>query len=204
MIDFLYSLDRAAFQFFNQTLSNPLGDTLWPLITDYAQLFAIRLLLLLCWVMLLVRGGRRGRTVALLLIPTIVISDQLSSSVIKDLFSRPRPCHAVDGIQVIQSIHLLVDCGPGKSFPSSHAVNNFAAATVLACYYKRWAWAFAGWATLIAVSRVAVGVHFPSDVLGGAIIGTSIAALIVWLWRTIETRILPGSTDRSLIRTTRK
>lgn len=187
-MEFLYSVDKTLFYFINQTLSNPVGDVLWPYITDYAQLAAVRVFLLVVWLFLLVRGGRNGRTVALLLLPTVTLSDQLSSSVIKEIFSRPRPCHTVDGVQVVQAIHLLVDCGPGKSFPSSHAVNNFAVASLFSFVYKKWAWAFLGWASLVALSRVAVGVHYPSDILGGAVIGTAIAACVFWLWKAVENR----------------
>ena len=128
-MDFLYSIDRAIFLFLNQTLSNPVGDVLWPLITDYDKLWPVRIVLGAVWLWLLIRGGRRGRTVAIMLVPLLFLSDKLSSSVIKEIVGRPRPCHEMNGLPIMQSIHLLVDCGPGKSFPSSHAVNNFAEAT---------------------------------------------------------------------------
>jgi undecaprenyl-diphosphatase len=193
MMEFLFSVDKALFHFINQTLSNPVGDLLWPYITDYAQLLAVKLGFLLVWLLLMVRGGREGRTVALLLIPTIALSDQLSSSVIKEFVSRPRPCHSVGGVQIIQAVHLLVDCGPGKSFPSSHAVNNFAAATLFSLVYRKWAWAFLGWASLVALSRVAVGVHYPSDVLGGAVIGIAIGWCMLWIWRSVESWFFKGT-----------
>ncbi len=188
---FLYSLDTAIFHFINQTLSTPLGDLIWPYITDYAQLLPVKIAFVLVWLLLIVRGGRIGRTAALLLIPTIALADQLSSSVIKEIVSRPRPCHTVDGVQVIHAIHLLVDCGPGKSFPSSHAVNNFAAATLFSLLYRKWSWAFFAWASCIALSRVAVGVHYPSDVLGGAIIGIVVASVVYWAWQNVESRLFP-------------
>ena len=191
MIEFLYGIDVALFRFINQTLANPVGDFLWPLITDYDRQLPIRILLIGAWVWLLWKGGIRGRTAALLVIPLIFLSDQLSSTVIKGLINRPRPCHVIDGAQVLQGIHLLVDCGGGKSFPSSHAVNNFAIATLFAWYYSRWKWWFYGWAALVAISRPAVGVHYPSDILGGAIIGTSVALLLIYLWTWIQRRWLP-------------
>ena len=109
----------------------------------------------------MIKGGKRGRTAALLVVLVIVCSDQLSSFVIKPLVNRPRPCHTVEGVPVVENVHLLVGCGGGKSFPSSHAVNNFAVATLFAFFYKRArVWLFL-WAFLVAFSRVAVGVHFP-------------------------------------------
>ena len=190
-MEFLFSIDKSLFIFINQTLSNPVGDALWPFITDYVQFWPVRVILLALWIWLIIRGGRKGRTVALMLIPLIFLSDKLSSAWLKDLVGRPRPCTEVDGVRAIQVIHLLVDCGPGKSFPSSHAVNNFAMATLFSYYYRKWTWAFVAWASLVALSRPAVGVHYPSDILGGALIGAAIAAFMIWTWLNLERRWLP-------------
>ena len=197
MIDFLYSIDKAIFIFINQTLSNPVGDFLWPLITDYNNIWIVRIPLILIWVLLLFKGGRTGRTVAVMIIPMLFLSDKISSAFIKEWVGRARPCHTIDGVPVIQGIHMLVDCGPGKSFPSSHAVNNFAVCTMLSYYYPKWKWWFFGWASLTALSRPAVGVHYPSDILGGAIIGSIIALLVIWTWKNFEQRFLSASHNGS-------
>lgn len=191
MIEFLYSLDVAVFHFINGTLANPVGDYLWPLITDYDRLLPVRILLLALWFLLMIRGGARGRTAALLLIPVLFCADKLSSALIKEFVSRARPCHDAGGIPVVQGIHMLVNCGPGKSFPSSHAVNNFAVATLLSSYYRRWRAGFYGWASLVALSRPAVGVHYPSDILGGAVIGVCVALAVVILWTWTARRFFP-------------
>jgi len=190
-MELLYTVDKAIFLFINQTLSNPVGDTLWPLITDYDKLAVARILLVSAWLLLVVRGGRRGREAALMIIPVILCADTLNSSIIKGLVGRPRPCHEMNGTAVIQGIHLLVDCGPGKSFPSSHAVNNFAAATVFSFYYRKFAWAFAGWAAIVALSRTAVGVHYPSDIIAGGILGIALAAFWIWVWLKIQKTFFP-------------
>ena len=192
MIEFLYSLDVAALHFINGTLANPVGDTVWPLITDYDRFLPVRIVLLATWLFLLVRGGARGRTAALLLIPVIFFSDKISSVVLKELFARPRPCHEIDGLPVVQGLHLLVNCGGGKSFPSSHAVNNTAIAALFSRYYPRGRWAFFSWAGLVALSRPAVGVHYPSDILGGMIIGLLIGLGFVALWTAIQQKYFPG------------
>ncbi len=186
MIEFLYSIDKAIFLFINQTLSNPVGDVLWPIITDYDKFWAIRIPLIIVWLWLLVKGGRAGRTVAIMIIPVIFFADKINSAFIKEWVSRPRPCHEVDGVPIIQGIHMLVDCGPGKSFPSSHAVNNFAVGTVFSYYFPKWKWWFLGWASIVALSRPAVGVHYPSDILAGAVLGTAIALFVIWTWSNLE------------------
>jgi undecaprenyl-diphosphatase len=191
-MELLAAADRGLFLFLNQTISNPVGDYLWPLITDYDRLPLVRVILVGLWVLLLVRGGVRGRTAALLLIPVLVLADQLSSSLIKEWVQRPRPCHSIDGMPVVPGIHLLVNCGGGKSFPSSHAVNNFAVGTLFSFYYPKGRWAFYGWAALVALSRPAVGVHYPSDIIGGAVIGFAVAAFIIWLWTITQRRFFPA------------
>ncbi len=191
MIDFLYSIDRAVFQFINVTLSNPVGDLLWPLITNYDRFLTVRIVVVCVWLWLMIKGGVRGRTAGLLLIAVLFASDKLCNDVIKVLVNRPRPCHDVNGMHVVEPIHLLVGCGPGKSFPSSHAMNNFAVATLFAFYYRRGLWAFAAWASLVALSRPAVGVHYPSDILAGALLGIAVAAGILWIWTMLQRRFFP-------------
>lgn len=190
MTDVLQSADRWLLLSLNHLLGTPPGDLLWPLVTDYDKLWPVRVVLLGAWVWLLVRGGARGRTVALLLVPLLFAADKISSAVVKELVARPRPCHTPGGVAVVEGLRLLVECGPGKSFPSSHAVNNFAVAALFGFYYRRAAWAFFAWAFLVALSRVAVGVHYPSDVLGGAILGIWIAASIIGLWVWLQTRFV--------------
>ncbi len=191
MIDFLYGVDRSVLLFLNRTIANPVLDSLWPLITDYDKLLPVRILLAAIWIWLLVWGGKRGRTAALLLVPLLVIADQLSSVVLKDLFHRLRPCHLVGGVPVVPDLHLLVGCGGGKSFPSSHAVNNFGVAALLGSYYRRGRPWLYGWASLVALSRPAVGVHYPSDILGGAVVGTLIGLGVVAGWTWLQTRYIP-------------
>lgn len=179
MIDVILEWDRELFHFLNTSLATPIGDVLWPAITQYDRFPAVRVALALIWIMLIVKGGRRGRLAALVLVPLILVSDQLNSHVIKDLVGRPRPCHLVNGVRIMNDIRMLVDCGPGFSFMSSHAVNNAAAATVLSHYYPRWTWAFVLWAALVALSRVFVGAHYPLDVVSGALLGAGIAHVMI-------------------------
>jgi undecaprenyl-diphosphatase len=177
--DFLYSLDVGVFYFFNHTIHFDALDAVMVFLTRTDTLH-FRIFYGVVWVVLMVKGGRRGRTVALLLIPIIVASDQLSSSVIKHLVARMRPCFT------LPDVNLLVRCGSGLSFPSSHAVNNFAAATIFSYYYRRWTWAFITYASLVALSRPYVGVHYPSDVVGGAVIGALVCFIILFLWLFVE------------------
>ncbi len=180
MVDFLNSIDITLFHFFNGSVCNSVFDFLMPIITDLnkQRIVLVFVALLLLW--MLIRGRLHVRIAAILLIITIVISDQLNSSLIKYWLVRPRPCHA------LQNVHLLVSCGSGFSFPSSHAVNNFAGALILAFFFPRAKWWFFGFAAIVAFSRVYVGVHYPSDVIGGAIIGLFCAGSVLLVFITLE------------------
>ena len=191
MTEVLYAIDTAIFFFINSTISTPVTDLVWPAVTDYSNHLPVRIILLGVWILLLVRGGKRGRTAAILCVVVLVASDQLSSFVIKPLVDRPRPCHEAGGGPVLHGIRLLVHCGSGKSFPSSHAVNNFAMAMLFSFYYRKWAWAFFAWAALVALSRVAVGVHYPSDIAGGALIGAGVALAVIVTWTKVQERYIP-------------
>ncbi|QES88167.1 phosphatase PAP2 family protein [Rhizosphaericola mali] len=110
---------------------------------------------------------------------TILISDQLSSSFMKNFFNRPRPCNDET---IKDSVRFLLGYRPQSgSFTSSHATNHFALGTyfyfTLKDYWKNWAKLFFVWAGLISIAQVYVGVHYPGDVIGGAILGYGIGWL---------------------------
>jgi len=186
VIGFLLHLDTLLFNLFNQTLTNSVLDWLMPRLTNLDNW---KLPILLIWIALMVWGGRKGRAAALLIILTITLSDQVSSFVIKPLVHRIRPCH------VVETVRLLVGCSGSFSFPSSHATNSMAAAGLFGGFYRKYRWYFYVLAGLIAYSRVYVGVHYPLDVIAGAILGFLIGWMVVlgynrWLKERIE--IEPG------------
>ncbi len=169
MIDFLYSIDVTIFRFINSTLANPVTDKLMPFITDVTHWYLVYVLL---WFLILFKGGKYRIGLAIGMILLVVISDQISSTLLKHLFERPRPC------KVLENVRLLVTCTDSFSFPSSHAVNNFAAAAFFSFFYRHLKWILYSVATLMALSRIFVGVHYPSDVIGGALIGFLIGYLL--------------------------
>jgi undecaprenyl-diphosphatase len=95
--------------------------------------------------------------------------------VIADVWDRARPYDAHPGVA-----HLFISASSDPSFPSDHATAAFAIAVAIWLRNRKAGWLALAMATILAVSRVAVGVHYPSDVIAGALIGAG-AALILWL-----------------------
>jgi len=170
MIETLINIDIYLFHLINSTLTLSFIDKIMPVITS-VKYWYITYLIFALW--LLFKGGKNGRIALITLTITIILSDQINSAFLKELFSRIRPCHT------LHNVHLLVNCPISKSFPSSHAVNNFAAATILSFFYKQYKKIFLFIAILISYSRIYVGVHYPSDVIAGALVGILIGALIL-------------------------
>jgi undecaprenyl-diphosphatase len=121
--------------------------------------------------------GRWGSTAARRGVVAAVIATGIALLVahgITLLWDRPRPFEAHPN-----ATHLFISHGRDASFPSDHATGSFAIAVSLLLRMRKIGLAALVLATIIAFARVAVGVHYPSDVLGGALIGTA-AALLLW------------------------
>ncbi len=96
---------------------------------------------------------------------------------IRAFYNRPRP------FEVIEGINQIFSHAPGGSFPSGHAAFYFAIAAGVSRYYPKTSVLFYAAALSISISRVAAGIHWPSDILGGAAIGIAVGLAIHWLYR---------------------
>jgi len=109
----------------------------------------------------------------------IVAADQISVNLFKNVFQRLRPCHTPE-LQGL--VHLVKGCGGQYGFVSSHAANTFGVAVFLSLlFHNRWAtFGLLFWAAFVSYSRIYLGVHFPGDVICGAILGAGIG-ISIWL-----------------------
>ena len=122
--------------------------------------------------------GRRWRRTLLLTALVVSITDPANRFLVKRLFARDRPCQVLTGV-VLHDTH----CPSSASFPSSHAVNTAAAATVVALEHSALTIPLGAVVVVTALARVYQGVHFPLDVLGGLILGAGFGFVAVHLAR---------------------
>jgi len=109
----------------------------------------------------------------------IATTDLLGARVLKPWFGRMRPCFSMP-----DTVHLLVPISENSgAMPSLHSANAFAAAFALLCFFPRGAPWFLLLALLIALSRLGVGVHWPSDIVAGALYGAGMGLFWAWVLR---------------------
>ena len=114
---------------------------------------------------------------AVLILAAIGVADLTSVRALKPLVARARPC------QQFRDVRAPIECGAGKSFPSTHAADSAAAATVFGWALPRLSALGIAIAVVVGFSRVYLGEHWPSDVLSGWILGTAVGILLVFLTR---------------------
>ncbi|OGU55821.1 MAG: hypothetical protein A2X64_11295 [Ignavibacteria bacterium GWF2_33_9] len=170
-MEFILTLDKSLFYFINSFLSNSFFDWLMPIVTSQKNWNPIYIFLIL---FLIIKYKKNGLIISILLILSVGLTNLIGDE-IKHLVGRLRPCRS------LENLHLLVKCGPGKSFPSLHAANNFAMAVILSYFFRKNSWIFFSLASLVALSRVFVGVHFPVDIIAGAILGSLISIIFIKL-----------------------
>lgn len=187
MLEYLIKIDKLIFTFFNTTISNPVFDVFFPIITNQdIWIFPI----LVGVIVLSIKGGRRGRICSMTLIVGIILADYTSAQILKPFFQRLRPSH-----ELIDEIRLLVSRGGKYGFVSSHAANMYVAATILGYFYSQYKKIFFTIAALVAYSRVYVGVHYPGDILFGGLLGYGLGWIVLTFWVMIKIRGLKAEKD---------
>lgn len=173
----IISIDTRIFRLLNTRMTNPVFDYLMPYITDLENW---KIILLLVWCSLVIFGKSKGRWAALMLIPLVAASDQICTSLIKPAVGRMRPCEVLGGVHlytgtggwIVTPQEVIGGYKSSFSFPSNHAANITSAFLFLGLVYRRWLPLLLLCAAAVSYSRVYVGVHWPSDIIVGAALGT--------------------------------
>ena len=145
----------------------------------------IPMILMLLYLLFIKKGWRKAIAIVLAIGLVILTADQVSASIIKPLVARARPSHNPD---LASTIHIVNGYRGGPfGFVSSHAANCFGIALLLAMIFKNrlFTWTMVVWAALMCYSRIYLGVHYPLDILMGALwgvlCGVAVYALYCWL-----------------------
>jgi len=181
----LPEIDTLIFLFINKHIQNNILDTFMTVITERAYLFFSPPVL---WFFL--KDRKKTIVVLLIAMASLTLSDWVGNS-LKYYFERVRPCNVLEGVRV------LAGCSSSFSMPSNHATNAFAFAIPFFVMFKnKLRYTFLAVALLVGVSRIYVGVHYPSDVLAGAFLGSAFALFVLRLhkWSYDNAKERPYST----------
>ncbi len=176
MLDKLLKIDNEWFTAINNGMANDWFDVLMPVLRNQYTWIPLYVFTAF-W--LLYKYKLQGFWFIAFTLVTFFLSDQISASLIKPFIERLRPCREP---MLAEQVRLLVHCGSGFSFPSSHATNHFGFAIIVGVsLYNDIKWpmySLLAIATLVSFAQVYVGVHYPIDVLAGALLGSIIAAFV--------------------------
>lgn len=181
----------------NREWTHPLLDWLMPAVSS---IHAWLPLLVLAALWLAWRGGRDGRHFLLCMTVAICLGDGLVSNGLKHAVGRVRPQDVTAEVRVrdlgkawpefarlfqppVQRPGRPKPVKDGKSFPSSHTVNLFAAALVITRFRRGWGACAFGLAALVGYSRIYVGAHWPSDVVPSIGLGLLVGGSSIWIVR---------------------
>jgi undecaprenyl-diphosphatase len=175
----IVSADQELFLWLNG-LHTPWLDTVMYWIT-YKYTW-IPLYILLIALTIRAEGWKKGGFIVIAVVLAVAVADKVTSGFMKPYFLRLRPCHD-PSIQIV--MHHVTDCGGMYGFASSHASTSFALAiawfSLLRRQVPQMVFLFL-WAAVYTYSRVYVGVHYPLDILAGALVGLLVGYSFVQLY----------------------
>jgi len=180
MIEWLKELDTSAFFVINNC-HHPIMDVVMMLISGvwiWIPLYAFLTYLVIK------KFKKQSITIVIAIVIMIFLSDQ-GANLVKKNVQRYRPSH---NIEIGQKVHTVDGYRGGQfGFVSSHASNVFALATLLCLLFSSYSRLIKGsffiWASVICYSRIYLGVHYPLDILGGALLGVTIACIVFMILR---------------------
>ena len=157
MLSLLHSLDIFILQLINLSYHNFVLDNIFLMISN----MGIIVFWVIISVLLYLFGNKKGKKVAKKMIIILVITTVITS-LVKNIVMRPRPYVELTNL-------ILLDLGTDYSFPSGHTATATAMAYTLSKEYHKWIFMIIP--LMVAFSRLYIGVHYPSDVLGGFLLG---------------------------------
>ena len=177
MLDNLQLIDERILFFIQNNWKTPALDHVMVFLTSLGNAGV----LWICIAAILIFSKHRQKS-GVILLSAIFAAMFLGDDILKPLIGRIRPCDKFPEVEQLLNIH-------SPSFPSGHTMVGFASATVLFYHYRRCGIIAYLMASLIAFSRLYLFVHYPSDVLGGLILGVFTALVTIFLLNRVYYRI---------------
>ena len=191
MIDFIYTVDYAVLNFIQNYIANPVLDVIMSLYTHLGD-HGLFMIAVACVLMIFKKTRKIGITMGV----ALFIGTLTTNVVIKPLVGRIRPYDNSAWNPLLSAADLLIEAPDDPSFPSGHTTAAFETAVALLFYKKKWGIGALFAAAVLAFSRLYVYVHYLSDVLAGALIGTCAATAAffivkaVWGWASSRFPVL--------------
>jgi undecaprenyl-diphosphatase len=176
VLEFLDHIDKELLLFLHKQ-STPFLDVAMVAVTEKYTWILLYLILILA---LIRQFGWQSVYSIVAVILLVIISDQLTSGLMKPLFGRLRPCHDPE---IGHLIRIIRRCGGEFGFVSSHAANSVSVSTFFILLFRkshRYVWWILIWPLLFSYSRIYMGVHYPLDVICGAVVGIALGWLVYW------------------------
>ena len=196
MLERLLQIDRDLLLFLNG-INSPFYDNFFWIFTSVPTWIPFYITII---AVIMYRQRTKGLMTLLCLTLVVVLCDQISSSLIKEAVERLRPSHEpdLDGV-----VRLFNNHRAGKfGFVSSHAANSFGLAMFSSLLFRKWhfnIFIFV-WALINSYTRIYFGLHYPGDILGGAILGILIGCLVYLLYKKVIYYYVKGFKDVAVFR----
>lgn len=186
MLETIQNLDWSILKFIQNNFRNPILDNVMKFFTQIGDVAAIWIVIAIIFLFI-----KKYRNTGIKIAIGLILVSILGNLVFKNIFARPRP------FILDKDIELLISAPFGFSFPSGHSFSSFVAATIIFLEDKRMGYFALLVAGLIAISRVYLYVHFPSDILAGMLLGILLGIIIDKIYSRRLENIRENGIDRA-------